>query len=258
MATPAVSVAEADSILTVTFERDEKLNALSPEMTETLAEAVEQVGSRADLRALVIQARGRYFTAGVDLRAPSPATTAGTGSEFRRLYRRYHLLYDEIEALEKPVALAAQGPCLGAGLEMASSCDFRFASTAATFRLPEVSLGTIAGSGGVSRLTTLVGPHWAKWIAMADRTVDAERALMIGLVHEVFPVEGFHERVHDVMREIASLPPEAVAASKLAIQMVTEVGRATARDVERLANTHLVFGPEFAEANRAFLERPPR
>lgn len=248
--------AEADGILTVVLDRDAKLNAINPEMTQVLWAAVRAVGERDDLRALVITAQGRYFSAGIDLRAPSPAVTARTGREFRALYRRHHGLYDEFEALEKPVVLAVQGPCLGAGLEMACSTDIRFATPSATFALPEVGLGTIAGSGGTSRLTRLVGPSWAKWIAMAGRPVDAEQALRMGLVHELLPVEGFHDAVHERVREIIAHPPEALGTAKLALDMVADVDRATARDIERLANTHLVFGDEFAAANRRWGKGP--
>jgi enoyl-CoA hydratase/carnithine racemase len=246
---------EADGILTVTLTREEKLNAISPEITDALWEATRRLGERDDLRALVITARGRYFSAGIDLRAPMPATLARTGSQFRALYRRHHQLYDELEAIEKPVVLAAQGPCLGAGLEMACSCDFRFASEAARFQLPEVSLATIAGSGGTSRLTRLVGPHWAKWMAMANRSVDAERALMIGLVHEVLPVEGFHAAVHQTVKEIVALPREALGAAKLAIDMCEEVDRDTARHIERVMNTSLVYSDEFRERMAEFAAR---
>lgn len=241
---------EADGILTVVLDRDAKLNAIDPGMTEVLWEAVRAVADRPELRALVITAVGRYFTAGIDLRAPSPATSARDGREFRALYRRHHLLYDELEALEKPVVLAAQGPCLGAGLEMACSTDLRFTVPGAHFALPEVSIGTIAGSGGTSRLTRLVGPSWAKWIAMAGQPVDAERALAIGLVQEILPAEGFHEAVHERVRSITALPPQALGTAKLAIDLVADVDRGTARHIERLANTHLVFGEEFAHATR--------
>lgn len=248
-------ISEADSIITVTFVREDKLNAISPEMTEVLWEATRAVAERDDLRAMVITATGRYFTAGIDLRAPSAGNTAKGGQEFRRLYRDHHRLYDELESIEKPIVLAAQGPCLGAGLEMACSCDFRFASEAAAFQLPEVSLGTIAGSGGTSRLVRLVGPHWAKWLAMANRRVDAERALTMGLVHEVLPVEGFHDAVHELVKEIVSLPAEALGMAKLTVDMCADVDRTTSRHIERIANTSLIFSDEFRELVKAFEAR---
>jgi len=114
------------------------------------------------------------------------------GWNFRRNYRSHHLLYDEFEAIEKPIIIAANGICLGAGVEMAVSCDFRFCTPDAEFGVPEVHLGMLAGSGGTSRLTRLVGPAWGKWMAMAGRRVGAAQAKQIGLVHDVFPIAGRH------------------------------------------------------------------
>lgn len=252
---------EADGVLTVTLDRDAKLNAIDSGMTAVLAGAVADLRDRDDLAVLVIQAEGRYFSAGIDLESftggggeVDPADPA-RGATYRRRLREHHLLYDEMEAVEKPVVLAAQGPCLGAGLEMAVSCDFRLAAESASFGLPEVRLGVIAGSGGVSRLTRLVGPGWARWIAMADRQVDASRALTMGLVQEVLPDEGFHDAVAAFARALAGLPREAVGVSKLAIEASASTDRATARDFERLANTTLNFAPAFQERLTAFRAR---
>jgi enoyl-CoA hydratase len=246
------TVQQTDGILTVTFDRDAKLNAISPEMTELLWSSVRRLADDDAIRVLVITAVGRYFTAGIDLASPQPGTVARTGQEFRRLYRRHHLLYDEMEATEKPIILAAQGPCLGAGLEMACSCDFRFASPLTQFALPEVKLGVIAGSGGTSRLTRLIGPHWAKWLAMAGRNVDAERALAIGLVHDVFAAETFSTDVAAFAAELAALPAEALGAAKLVVDMTAAADRETARQIERFANTHLCLTGTFRAATDDF------
>ena len=111
---------------------------------------------------MVITAKGKYFTAGLDLSGPggnrpgNPETEhLHPGWNFRRNYRSHHLLYDEFEAVEKPIVLAVNGICLGAGVEMGGSCDFRFCVPEAEFGVPEVRLGAIAGSGG----TEPPGPH---------------------------------------------------------------------------------------------------
>jgi enoyl-CoA hydratase len=141
-----VIIAESDQVITLTLDRDAKLNAIDEQITEALWEVVIALRDREDLRVLVITGNGRYFSAGIDLKSKTgrggdvSADQPAAGSVFRKVYRNHHLLYDEMEAIEKPIILAAQGPCLGAGLEMAVSCDFRFASPATTFRLPEVGL----------------------------------------------------------------------------------------------------------------------
>ena len=245
-------------VLTLTFTRDEKLNALSAEMMEALRVAIDDLEERADLRVLVIAAEGRYFSAGIDIAAidlgeASASGEAASGIEFRRFYRRRHALYDRIEQIEKPVVLAVQGPCRGIAVEFGVSCDFRLCSPEASFALPEVAnLSVIPGSGGISRLTRLVGPHWARWMALAGCTVTAERALMIGLVHEIFPAVDFQREVQSFAQRLASLPPEAVGLAKLTIDAAAAVDRGTARDVDRIANTILVSSAEHQARIDAF------
>jgi enoyl-CoA hydratase len=249
-------LSEDDGILTVTFDRQDKLNAISPQLTALLWEAVRALGDRDDINVLVITGVGRFFTAGIDLAHPAADRRGGqlpSDIAYRRTYRRHHLLYDEIEAIEKPVILAAQGGCLGAGVELGASCDFRFAAQSAYFGLPEVRLGLIPGSGGASRVTRIVGPHWGKWLAMAGETIDADQALAIGFVHRVFPDESFAEEVHAFARRLASLPVEAVGSAKITVDLAADVDRTSQRHIDRLANTSLALRDDFAERSAAFV-----
>jgi enoyl-CoA hydratase len=249
---------DVDGVLTLTFTRDEKLNAVSPQMLAALEAAVADLGEQVEARVLVILAEGRHFTAGMDITTIDPDLGVEPdgrvdGTRLRREYRKLHLLFDEIEAIEKPVILVAQGPCRGFGVELAASCDFRFASERATFGLPEIAnLGVLPGSGGISRLTRLVGPHWARWIAMAGRTVDAERALAIGFVHEVVPEPELAEAALSFARSLVGQSRQALGLAKLAINTADSVDRATARDFDRVANTLLMTSDEHRERVQAF------
>jgi enoyl-CoA hydratase len=100
----------------------------------------------------------------------------------------------------------------------------------------------IPGSGSVSRLTSLVGPHWAKWLAMGNQAIDAETARSIGLVHAICPAESFHADVAAFARQLAALPPEALGLTKLTIGMAAAQDREKARNAERLANSQLLTG----------------
>ncbi|MDB5445945.1 MAG: enoyl-CoA hydratase/isomerase family protein [Phenylobacterium sp.] len=249
---PHARITERPGIITVTIDREAKRNAISPQVTATLWEAVRALAERDDLRCLVITAIGSYFTAGIDLgaRTSDPkGEPAGEnphpGWNYRRNYRNHHLLYDEMETIEKPIILAAQSTVLGAGVEMAMSCDFRFCTPHTLWGLPEIDLGVVAGSGGSSRLTRLVGPHWAKWLAMAGQRVTAERALMMGLVHEVYPPDELMERVYAFCDHLISLPQEAVGMAKLAVDLAADVAdRSAQRHIDRIVNTSLVGSPE--------------
>lgn len=257
--TDLAPITEADGILTVTLNRPEKLNAITPDMTEALWEAVRMLAMRDDLRCLVITGVGKYFTAGMDMTTHvgsspgNPETEAQhPGWNFRRDYRSHHLLYDEMEAVEKPIIIAAQGIALGAGVEMAASVDFRFCTPEAQFGVPEVKLGVMAGSGGTSRLTRIVGPSWAKWIAMAGMRVDADRALAMGLVQEIFPAETFMDEVYGFCRRLTALSPEVLGVTKLAIDMYADMDRTAQRHVDRIIVTGLIGSGEFDKARERF------
>ena len=243
-------IVESDGVLCVTLNRPAKRNAIDFEMWEGLMSATSQFRDRDDLRALLVRAVGPVFSAGIDLHsalAPDPALTSP--SAFRRWYRQgrgsLHGLGDEWEAIEKPVTVAIEGLCLGGAMELALCADFRLATSEARFGLPEIALGGIPGSGGTSRLVRLAGPHWARWMILANRQVAADQALSIGLVHDILPKDGFEAACLSFCRDIGALPKEAFAAGKLAIELAADLERAQARNVERLAVSALVQGEEY-------------
>ena len=250
------TIEEREGVITVVMDRPEKLNAISPQMTETYWEAVRQMSTRNDLRCMVITAKGKYFSAGIDLNAPNKREfhpdQAHPGWNYRRDYRLHHLLYDEMENLEKPIIMAVQGICLGAGVEMAMSCDFRFCTPRAEFALPEVDLGLSPGSGGVNRLTRLLGPSWGKWIAMAGMRVAAEQAKTIGLVHDVFQEETFMDDVYAFCDRLITIPADALGLAKLTVDMAADLDRVGGRHLSRLANTTLKATPEHLERTARF------
>lgn len=261
-----VEVEEREGVLTLKINRPDKLNAISPLVTEALWRCVREMAARADLRVFVITGAGRYFTAGIDLNATAERRERSrpdqphAGWAYRRNYREGHLLYDEFENLEKPIVLAAQGTCLGAGVEMAASCDFRFCTPEARWGLPEIKLAVIPGSGGTSRLNRLVGPAWTKYLAMTGKTISAERALAIGLVQDVFPAESFMDEVHAFCRDLAGLSADALGLAKLAVDLSTDnPDRTGQRHLERIINTTLSHSGASRDKVSSFLEKraPP-
>jgi len=241
-------------VITVTFTRDEKLNAVSEAMLDGLRLAANDLDHDPAQRVLLITAEGRYFTAGVDIGELSGSSASGVA--LRSNYRKLHTLFDYFETIEKPVILAAQGPCLGIGVEMASSCDFRFGASSAHFGLPElVNLAVLPGSGGISRLTRLVGPHWSRWLALACENIDAAQALQIGFLHKVIPDDEFHTEVANFAHRLVQLSAEALGSGKLAIDAAADGDRVTARNVDRLVNTQLIQSAEHQARVAEFTSR---
>ena len=254
---PHLLVEEDGAILITTLNRPEKLNALNSEILSRFEQALHQFRDTPTLKVMLVRATGRYFCAGADLRAGASIKPARSGSAIRENHRLrlngMHRIYDEMEAIEKPIVAAHHAPCVGGGLELSLSCDFRLAARNASYAFPEGKFGTIPASNGVSRLTRIVGTHWARYLIMANKPADAERALIMGLVHEVFPDETFRADVMAFCRHLAEQNAEQMGTAKLAIELANDVGLAQARNVERMANSTLMLNPDYLDGIERYI-----
>lgn len=251
-----ILVEERGTLLEVVLNRPEKRNAVSDEMLATLREAAHTFSHNRQLRVMLIRGAGAHFTSGMELSADLVPDFGTSTLDGRAWYReKFHTFLDELEAIEKPIVVAHQGMCLGLGLEMSLSCDFRLAAESARYGLPEIKFGAMPSSGGVSRLTRLAGPHWARWLVMAGEEVDARAALNMGIVHAVYPEASFLEQVHGFCNRLASQPYELLGLAKLSIELAADLDRAQARNVERIANSILFTGDEYKHMLHTFLEQ---
>jgi len=257
---PHLLVTEEDAILIATLNRPDKLNALSLQLMKSLAETVERFRDTPKYKVMLIRATGRYFSAGADLMEggggggkPMEQTGSGIREGHRRMASGMQRLWDEMEAIEKPFVVAHQAMCVGGGLEMSLSCDFRLAAKNARYSFPEGKFGVLPASNGVSRLTRIVGTHWARYLVMANMIADSQKALYMGLVHEVFPDETFEDDVMKFCRHVAKQHGEQMGTAKIAIEMSADVGLAQARNVERMANSALMLMPDYQEGMKRHL-----
>lgn len=249
---PHLLIDRQDGVLIATLNRPDKLNAITDEMMAALETSLHELRDSAQLKVMLIRATGRFFCAGADLKEnqgaePLPATGSGIREMHRLKLRGMQRIYDEMEAVEKPIVAAHHGPCMGGGLEMSLSCDFRLAAASASYAFPEGKFGVLPASNGVSRLTRIVGPHWARLLVMANLPASAQEALYMGLAHKVFPDETFEADVMAFCRHLAQQNGEQMGTAKLAIEMAADVGLAQARNVERLANSALMLLPAYQQ-----------
>ena len=259
----------ADGILIATLNRPEKLNALNLPKRWTLLDGAQSSGSgtQPELKVMLIRATGRYFCAGrrpqgwtaqniPHLSANAQAASAKTtGSTFNGMHRSFGTKWSISKSRSWwPIQAHVRRRWAGT---LALSCDFRLASKSAgyAFSFPE---GLVRGAArvwnGVSRLTRVCGPHWARWLIMANQKADAEKALVMGLVHEVLPDEEFEAAALAFCRHLTKNNPEQMGAAKIAIDMAAEVGRDTARHVERLANSALMLNPAYLEGVERYVK----
>jgi enoyl-CoA hydratase len=247
-----VDIAEGN-ILIATFNRPDKLNAMSMQLMRLLEEAVDRYRESPELRVMLIKSKGRYFSSGADLKEGAKLKEGRgfptTGSQIRETHRRLpsgmRRVWDEMEGMEKPFVVAHHARCVGGSLEMSLSCDFRLAAKSASYAFPEAKFGVLPATNGVSRLVRIVGPHWARLLITANMPVDADEARIMGLVHKVYPDESFDADVMAFCRHIAQQNPEMVGASKVAIELAADLPAHQAASVERLVNSSLMLGADY-------------
>src|ERR1700743_1099378 len=202
---PHLLVEEDGAILIATLNRPEKLNALNAQIMQLFEEALHRFRDTPELKVMLVRATGRYFCAGADMRGGTTAENP-TARSIRETHRRglngMHRIYDEMEAIEKPIVVAHHAACVGGGLEISLSCDFRLAAKSASYSFPEGKMGVLPASNGVSRLARIIGTHWTRYLIMANLPASADRALIMGLVHEVYPDETFEEDVMKFCRHL--------------------------------------------------------
>jgi enoyl-CoA hydratase/carnithine racemase len=218
-----------DGIVVLRLQRERKLNAISGEMEAQLAAAIASPTVR-DCAVVVLTGGERAFSAGADVTEFRERTPEAVLA----YYRRTGGVYEAFSALPQPTIAAISGYCLGGGLELALTADFRLATAGATFGLPEVGLGIIPSSGGTARLVRIVGPARAKELILRGQRFDAARAASLGVITEV--VEGdVLEAALALAGELAALPSVALQVTKQAIDAAAESSHAASILVERLA-----------------------
>jgi enoyl-CoA hydratase len=198
---------DSNGILTLTLNRPEKLNALSTDVLNALAELFRSAKTNPQVRALMITGNGKAFCAGADINRLAECT-AQTGYEFACHGQEVFRL---LETMGKPTLAAVNGFAFGGGCELAISATLRIASTKAMFGQPEVKLGVIPGYGGTQRLARLIGKGRAMDLCLTGRFITAETALNWGLVTDLAEPEQLLEKGKALLNGILTMAPLAIA-----------------------------------------------
>jgi enoyl-CoA hydratase len=249
-----VLVDRDDSIVTITLNRPDKLNALSVELVTELARAVNELAGDGSVRCAIVTGAGdKAFAAGADIAAMSTMTVA----QAKTFADLGHRVGAAMEALPFPVIAAVNGFALGGGCEIALCCDFIYASDRAKLGQPEVNLGVIPGFGGTQRLSRRVGIGRARELCMTGDTLTAEEAFRIGLVNAVVPHAELLPKVREVAKKIASKGPLAIAAAKRVLARGADVPLPVANELEATAFAALFGSGDQREGMKAFVEKRP-
>ena len=246
-----VKVTKKDHIAVVTMNRPEALNALNKAVFTDLEVALDDVERDDEVYVVIITGAGRAFIAGADIGEMAPMNVA-EGLAFSELGNRILM---RVDMMEKPTIAAVNGFALGGGCEMALACDIRIASEKAKFGQPEVGLGIIPGFGGTQRMARIIGTGPAMELIYTADTIDAQRALEIGMVNHVVPADQLMDEAMKLAQKICTNAQKAIRASKLAIRRGIDCDISTAVSYEALAFATCFGTEDQKEGMQAFLEK---
>jgi len=244
----------ADGVMTVTFNRPDRLNAFRRSEYRRLHELLGELEAEPGVRVVVLTGRGRGFCAGEDLKeleqggdAANPALTRENVLVLQDITRR-------IVRSSRVYVAAVNGVAAGFGAELACACDLRLAADSARFLFPEVRRGLFITNGISYILPRLVGDGWARTLLLTGDPVDADTARRIGLVTECCPEATLTTRAQDVAAALASRAPTALRLTKRILGADDErLERALVTEVDYLEEC-LATG-EYLEGARAFVEK---
>jgi len=246
-----VTIQHDDSVAVLTIDRQERLNALDPQVVEEIGQALLELEAEAP-RAIVITGAGeRAFVAGADITAMSVMDPL----EAKRFSEIGHAAMALLDRSPVPTIAAVNGFALGGGCEVALACDVRIAAENATFGFPEVGLGILPGMGGTQRLPRLIGPALAKEMIFTGRRISAEEAREIGLVNRVVAEGEALNAAMELAAEISANGPLAVRHAKSAANRALDVDLVSGLEYEADQFALLFATKDAREGMNAFSEK---
>lgn len=233
----------------ITLNRPQAMNALNNQLMRELMDALESFDKNDAIGAMVITGNEKAFAAGADIKE-----MAERSSE-QMMDRDHVAVFGRIRTIRKPVIAAVSGWALGAGCEVALSCDLIVASESARFGQPEINIGVIPGAGGTQRLTRAVGKVIAMEMILNDRRLTAQEAYQFGMINRVVPVESYLEEALKLAEEIAARAPIAVRAAKKMINQAFEQTLAEGLAEEKQEFYNLFATEDQKQGMQAFIEK---
>ena len=199
---------DAGGVATVRLNRPDALNIYNLAMRDDLIEAFSAVRDLGEVRAMVLAAAGRHFSAGADLAEFGSADSIFQARRIR--WRRDP--WGPLLGIDAPIVVALHGYALGAGFEMALMCDFRLAAPDTVVGLPETKLGMLPSAGGSQTLARLIGPAAAAAVVLTADNIPAGQAVAAGLIHEI--AEDVDAAAEALARRLAAVDPAVMRSAR--------------------------------------------
>jgi enoyl-CoA hydratase len=262
-----LSIEVKGHVATLWLDRPEKRNAMSQEMVADLPRAMAAIAEIEDLRAVVIAGRGKSFCVGIDLaslgaghsNAADGEKISGATASVRQMKvtRAFQASISSVAECPVPVIAAIHSHCIGAGVDLATACDIRLASSDALFGVRETKIGIVADVGTLQRLPGIVGKGQVAELAFTGKDIDAARAEKIGLVNDVYTdADAVYAAALVMAEEIAANAPLAVRGTKFILQQgedLTTEQSLLLNGLWTMATT--LNSNDLGEAMQAFMEK---
>ena len=231
------------------LNRPEARNALSPELMQTLGDAVARYDADPEIRCIVIAGSDDVFAAGADIGAIAER-------EFHdAVFHPTSAFWRRLAECRTPLIAAVSGWALGGGCELALVCDMIVASETAEFGQPEITLGIIPGGGGTQRLARTIGKQRAMELVLTGRRFDAVEAERMGIVNVLAKKRDWLAAAIELAERVASRPPIAAKLAKQAVLAAEESTMAAGLEQERRLYELSMATEDRVEGMQAFLEK---
>jgi len=246
-----------NSVLTITLNRPDKLNAMTPALLRELKEAFEHANNDSSVRVVVLTGAGRGFCAGADLAAASELMMQGGFSYEENLNSTYNPLILTMQSLQKPIIAAVNGVAAGAGMSLALACDIRIAAESASFLQAFVKIGLVPDSGSTWMLPRLIGMTKALELMLTGQRVSAAEALDLGIVNRVVADADLGSTVQQMAQMFAAAPTKAIGLIKQAVNFATTSTLEEAMKNEAALQDAAGKSADHMEGVASFLEKRP-
>jgi len=244
----------------LTLNRPDHRNIMGLAFFKELTKHFERFDEDPSVRAVVIKAEGKSFTAGLDLLEFGSLLGGGIGADTREQLRKTILQCQEsmnaIEKCRKPVIAAVHSHCIGSGVDLLCACDIRMATKDAIFSIRETRMGLIADLGTLQRLPHIIGHGWFRELALTGRDFTSQEALQMGFITRIGEDrQGLYEEAKEIASQIAACPPLAVQGAKEVILYSRDHGVNAGLHYVAQKNAAALPSEDVTEAMSAFMEK---
>ena len=243
---------DKNGVATITLNRPDALNAVNMQMRLDFTALMDELFFNTAVKIIIFTGAGRGFSAGGDM---GHFEKEWITPEFRANSRRLTKFFDDLEALEKPVICAINGPCTGAGFELALAADLRIASDQATIGFRENFISLIPGVGGCARLIREIGVARAKELIWMGTMFSAQEIYDMGFLNKVVPHDQLMDTANQYATNLLKRAPQSIGLAKKLLNNIHNMDQTSAVAVEGLAQSILLKTEDHAEGVKAFREK---